>query len=90
MEYAPYVEAKRPQRVLRARTAKDRHEEVVVVMEPEVPPGNDEAERSLRYLVTSREVSGGLRSPLASATKLTGARGEFVPCLPCALPSSQL
>ena len=34
----------------------------VFVAEPEVPPDNNAAERSLRHLVVSRKVSGGTRS----------------------------
>ena len=35
----------------------------VFVAEPETPPDNNAAERSLRHLVVSRKVSGGTRSP---------------------------
>jgi transposase len=34
----------------------------VFVADPEVPPENNAAERSLRYVVTSRKISGGTRS----------------------------
>ena len=39
--------------------------------EPEVPPDNNAAERSLRHLVVSRKVSGGTRSDRGTATKMT-------------------
>ncbi len=68
---APYTEATVPQRVLNARTAKHLHELFVFVVEREVPPDNNEAERSLRHLVTSRKISGGTRSAAGSATKMT-------------------
>ena len=43
----------------------------VFVAEPEVPPDNNAAERSLRPLVTSRKISGGTRSPQGTETKMT-------------------
>ncbi len=43
----------------------------VFVAEPEVPPDNNAAERSLRHLVVSRKVSGGTRSDRGTATKMT-------------------
>jgi hypothetical protein len=53
----------------------ERHlpELFVFVARPEVPPDNNAAERSLRPLVTSRKVSGGTRSPVGTATKMTTA-----------------
>ena len=43
----------------------------VFVAQPEVPPDNNPAERSLRPLVTSRKISGGTRSPQGTDTKMT-------------------
>lgn len=43
---------------------------VFVSQEP-VPPTNNAAERSLRHLVTIRKISGGSRSPLGTATRMT-------------------
>ncbi len=68
--YAPYVDAAVPQRVLSARMAKHLHELFVFVVEAAVPPDNNEAERSLRHLVTGRKISGGTRSAMGSATKM--------------------
>ena len=44
---------------------------LVFVAEPEVPPDNNAAERSLRHLVISRKVSGGTRSEQGTGTKMT-------------------
>ena len=51
----------------------ERHikELFVFVAEPEVPPDNNAAERSLRHLVVSRKVSGGTRSERGSNSKMT-------------------
>lgn len=42
----------------------------VFVAEPEVPPDNNLAERSLRHLVTSRKISGGTRSGQGTESKM--------------------
>ena len=39
--------------------------------EPQAPPGNNAAERSLRQLVVSRKISGGTRSHQGTDTKMT-------------------
>ena len=39
--------------------------------QPEVPPDNNAAERSLRHLVISRKISGGTRSERGTDTKMT-------------------
>ena len=39
--------------------------------QPEAPPDNNAAERSLRPVVISRKVSGGTRSPQGTDTKMT-------------------
>ena len=41
------------------------------VAEPEVPPDNNAAERSLRPVVISRKISGGTRSAAGTNTKMT-------------------
>ena len=41
------------------------------VAEPEVPPDNNAAERSLRPVVISRKISGGTRSAAGTDTKMT-------------------
>jgi len=69
--YTPYVESTTPQRVLSARMAKHLHELFVFVVEPDVPPDNNRAERDLRHLVTSRKISGGTRSAAGSAATMT-------------------
>lgn len=43
----------------------------VFVAEPQAPPDNNAAERSLRHLVVSRKVSGGTRSAQGTDTKMT-------------------
>ena len=43
----------------------------VFVAEPEVPPDNNAAERSLRPVVVSRKISGGTRSRQGTGTKMT-------------------
>ncbi len=68
---APSTEAQAPQRTLSQRMAKHLHELFVFVREPDVPPDNNEAERALRHLVTSRKISGGTRSMAGSETKMT-------------------
>ena len=51
----------------------ERHikELFVFVADPEVPPDNNAAERSLRPVVISRKISGGTRSKQGTDTKLT-------------------
>ena len=55
------------------RMRRHSDELFVFVAQPEVPPDNNAAERSLRPLVTSRKVSGGTRSDRGTVTKLTNA-----------------
>ena len=43
----------------------------ILVAEPDVPPDNNAAERSLRHLVINRKVSGGTRSQRGSNSKMT-------------------
>ena len=51
----------------------DKHlkELFVFVAQPEVPPDNNAAERSLRPLVISRKISGGTRSNQGTDAKMT-------------------
>lgn len=53
----------------------ERHlkELFVFVADPQVPPTNNLAERSLRHLVTSRKISGGTRSAEGTTAKMTWA-----------------
>ena len=53
------------------RMEKHIKELFVFVAQPDVPPDNNAAERSLRPLVTSRKISGGTRSPQGTDTKMT-------------------
>ncbi len=59
-----------PARLCR-RMEKHIKELFVFVAQPEVPPDNNAAERSLRHLVVSRKVSGGTRSAQGTDTKMT-------------------
>ena len=43
----------------------------VFVGEGQVPPDNNQAERSLRHLVTCRKISGGTRSDAGTDSKMT-------------------
>jgi len=59
-----------PQHTLSKRIAHYLGELLTFVREPDVPPDNNAAERSLRHLVTSHKISGGSRSPDGTATKV--------------------
>jgi transposase len=59
-----------PQATLCRRIEAHLAELFVFVADPAVPSTNNEAERALRHLVTSRKISGGTRSREGSATKL--------------------
>lgn len=59
-----------PQHTLSKRIARYLGELLTFVREPDVPPDNNAAERSLRHLVTSRKISGGSRSDDGTATKM--------------------
>ena len=67
----PYREAQVPHRRLSARITKHLHELFVFVVEPAVPPDNNQAERDLRHLVMSRKISGGTRSAAGSDAMMT-------------------
>ena len=60
-----------PQAKLCRRIERHIKELFVFVAEPEAPPDNNAAERSLRHLVVSRKVSGGTRSEPGSNSKMT-------------------
>ena len=64
------ADAAAPQHTLSKRIAHYLGELLTFVREPDVPPDNNAAERSLRHLVTSRKISGGSRSPDGTATKV--------------------
>ena len=59
-----------PQHILSKRIAQYLGELLTFVREPDVPPDNNAAERSLRHLVTSRKISGGSRSFDGTSTKV--------------------
>jgi len=59
-----------PQHTLSKRIAQYLGELLTFVREPNVPPDNNAAERSLRHLVTSRKISGGSRSADGTSTKM--------------------
>lgn len=60
---APVVSKNVPQRLLGQRILKYLSEIYTFVLDPTVPPTNNEAERAFRPLVTGRKISGGTRSP---------------------------
>lgn len=62
----PYLGTQRPQRLLCQRIVKHLHELFTFVVNPHVPPTNNEAERDLRPQVIARKVWGGTRSPQGS------------------------
>lgn len=59
-----------PQRVLAQRMIRHLGELFLFVGDPQIPPDNNLAERSLRPAVTARKISGGTRSPKGSETKM--------------------
>jgi len=67
----PWQDVAVPQRRLSARILKHLESLFVFVTEPDVPPTNNAAERSLRHLVIARKISGGTRSPVGTQTKMT-------------------
>lgn len=85
-----------PRHTLSTRIAHYLGELLTVVREPDVPPDNNAAERSLRHLVTGRKISGGSRSPDGTATQvalatLFGTRhaqgvNPFLACRPLLSP----
>ena len=68
----PYLDdPSAPQSRLCRRMDNHIKELSVFVAEPEVPPDNNAAERSLRPVVISRKISGGTRSEQGTQTKMT-------------------
>lgn len=68
---APWAEVEVPHRRLCARILKHLPELFTFVTEPDVPPTNNAAERSLRHLVIARKISGGTRSAAGTRTRMT-------------------
>jgi transposase len=67
----PYAkDPQAPQRTLAQRMLRFLPELFLFVADPQVPPDNNLAERSLRPAVTARKISGGTRSPKGSHTKM--------------------
>ena len=60
-----------PQARLCRRIQQFIKELFVFVSHPQVPPDNNQAERSLRHLVVSRKISGGTRSSSGAKSKMT-------------------
>ena len=60
-----------PQAGLCRRIEKQLHDVFTCVADPDVPPTNNAAEQSLRNLVVNRKISGGTRSEVGTAVKLT-------------------
>ena len=60
-----------PQAGLCRRRERFIKEPFAFVLNPDVPPDNNAAERSLGHLVRSRKISGGTRSPRGAESKAT-------------------
>jgi len=69
----PWLEPRVAQTPLCVRILKYLESLFVFVTDPTVPPTNNAAERSLRHLVTIRNVSGGSRSATGTETRMTTA-----------------
>ena len=69
----PYLDDPIPPGRLCRRVEKHIQELIVLVAEPQAPPDNNAAERSLWAVVASRKISGGTQSRQATATKITPA-----------------
>jgi transposase len=67
----PWQQVQVPQRKLCARILTHLASLFTFVTEPDVPPTNNAAERSLRHLVVARKISGGTRSTVGTATRMT-------------------
>jgi len=65
----PFLEKDVPQRVLCQRCQRFINQLFRFVLNPQVPPDNNAAERAVRSLAVSRKISGGTRSPRGSETK---------------------
>jgi transposase len=66
-----WVETTVPHRKLAVRMLTHLPDLFPIVTEPDVPPTNNAAERSLRHLVIARKISGGTRSATGTETKMT-------------------
>ena len=66
---APSVGTPVPQRVLCQRVMEYLPELFTFLADPQVPPDNNGAERSIRPVAIRRAVSGGTRSPAGSTTR---------------------
>jgi transposase/uncharacterized coiled-coil protein SlyX len=67
----PWLEPRTAQTPLCTRILKYLPSLFVFVTDPNVPPTNNAAERSLRHLVTIRKISGGSRSVTGTETRMT-------------------
>jgi transposase len=65
----PFLEKEVPQRVLCQRCKRHLDQLFHFVVDPEVPPTNNAAERAIRPLTVCRKISGGTRSLRGSETK---------------------
>lgn len=66
-----WAEVEVPHRRLCARILRYLESLFTFVTEPDVPPTNNAAERSLRHLVIARKISGGTRSAAGTRTRMT-------------------
>lgn len=69
----PWVQADVPQRTLCQRIMTHLHELFTFVVQPDVPPTNNEAERTFRPLVIARKIWGGTRSAQGSTDAMRRA-----------------
>jgi transposase len=69
----PWLEPRVAQTTLCTRILRHLESLLVFVADPNVPPTNNAAERSLRHLVTIRKISGGSRSATGTETRMTTA-----------------
>jgi hypothetical protein len=67
----PWSAVEVPHRTLATRILRHLSSLFTFVTEPDVPPTNNAAERSLRHLVIARKISGGTRSPRGTQTRMT-------------------
>lgn len=67
----PYLVYQTPMTTLCKRIDKYADELFTFMIDPRVPPDNNQAERSLRHNVIARKISGGTRSAKGSQTRFT-------------------
>jgi transposase len=65
----PFLDQEVPQRVLCQRIQRFLGQLFTFVVDPNVPPDNNAAERAVRPLAVCRKISGGTRSPRGTETK---------------------